>query len=63
MDGIGLCGSTRWKAAKAVSKTMTNLDETGLVEAAMFWNDKKVSNLPKYLKAHLQKVHTRMLPH
>ena len=30
MDGIGLCGSTRWKAAKAASKTMTNLDETGL---------------------------------
>ena len=26
----GLCGSTRWKAAKAVSKTMANLDETGL---------------------------------
>lgn len=37
--------------------------EEQLVEAAMFWNDKKISNLPKYLKARLQKVHTRMLPH
>lgn len=36
--------------------------EEQLVEAAMFWND-KISNLPKYLKARLQKVHTRMLPH
>ena len=26
----GLCGTTRWKAAKTVSKTMPNLDETGL---------------------------------
>ncbi len=25
-----MCGTTRWKAAKAVSKTMSNLDETGL---------------------------------
>ena len=25
-----MCGTTRWKAAKASSKTMTNLDETGL---------------------------------
>ena len=24
------CGSTRWKAAKAVSRTMPSLDETGL---------------------------------
>ena len=24
------CGTTRWKAAKAVSKTMAHLDETGL---------------------------------
>lgn len=30
MTGVGLCGSTRWKAAKAASKTMKNLDETGL---------------------------------
>ena len=37
--------------------------EEQLVEAAMFWNDKKISNLPKYLKARLQKVHTRTLPH
>ena len=27
---VGLCGTTRWKAAKAASKSMTNLDETGL---------------------------------
>ena len=26
----GMCGTTRWKAAKASSKTMANLDETGL---------------------------------
>jgi len=26
-----MCGTTRWKAAKAASKTMTNLDETGIV--------------------------------
>ena len=26
----GLCGTTRWKAAKASSKTMANLDEAGL---------------------------------
>lgn len=26
-----MCGTTRWKAAKAVSKTMPNLDETGIV--------------------------------
>ena len=25
-----MCGTTRWKAAKASSKTMANLDETGL---------------------------------
>ena len=25
-----MCGTTRWKAAKAFSKTMANLDETGL---------------------------------
>ena len=30
-DGYGICGTTRWKAAKAASKTMPNLDETGLV--------------------------------
>lgn len=24
------CGTTRWKAAKAASKTMVHLDETGL---------------------------------
>ena len=29
-DSAGTCGSTRWKAAKASSKTMANLDETGL---------------------------------
>ena len=28
-----MCGTTRWKAAKATSKTMKNLDETGLVIA------------------------------
>jgi len=28
-----MCGTTRWKAAKAISKTMKNLDETGLVVA------------------------------
>ena len=27
---VGLCGTTWRKAAKAVSKSMTNLDETGL---------------------------------
>lgn len=27
----GLCGTTRWKAAKSSSKTMKNLDETGLI--------------------------------
>ena len=27
---VGLCGTTQWKAAKAVSKSMTNLDETCL---------------------------------
>lgn len=37
--------------------------EEQLVEATMFWNDKKISNLPKYLKARLQKVHARMLTH
>ena len=26
----GICGTTRWKDAKVASKTMTNLDETGL---------------------------------
>jgi hypothetical protein len=26
----GLCGTTKWKAAKSLSKTMANLDETGL---------------------------------
>ena len=26
-----MCGTTRWKAAKAASKTMPNLDETGIV--------------------------------
>ena len=25
-----MCGSTRWKAAKSRSKTMSHLDETGL---------------------------------
>jgi len=25
-----MCGSTRWKAAKASSRTMPSLDETGL---------------------------------
>lgn len=30
-DDDGTCGTTRWKAAKAVSKTMPNLDETGIV--------------------------------
>ena len=29
-DSAGTCGTTRWKAAKAISKTMANLDETGL---------------------------------
>ena len=28
--GNFLCGTTRWKAAKAISKTMSNLDECGL---------------------------------
>lgn len=26
----GHCGTTWWKAAKAISKSMANLDETGL---------------------------------
>lgn len=26
-----MCGTTRWKAAKAASKSMPNLDETGIV--------------------------------
>lgn len=26
----GICGTTRWKAAKVASKTMPNLDEIGL---------------------------------
>lgn len=26
-----MCGTTRWKAAKAASKSMANLDETGIV--------------------------------
>jgi hypothetical protein len=26
----GMCGTTRWKAAKAASRTMPHLDETGL---------------------------------
>ena len=26
-----MCGTSRWKAAKAASKSMKNLDETGLV--------------------------------
>lgn len=30
-EGDDMCGTTRWKAAKAVSKTMPNLDETGIV--------------------------------
>ncbi|XP_064390969.1 uncharacterized protein LOC135338816 isoform X2 [Halichondria panicea] len=30
IESSGLCGTTRWKAAKAISKTMANLDETGL---------------------------------
>ena len=25
-----MCGTTRWKAAKAVSKSLANLDESGL---------------------------------
>lgn len=29
-DGNSLCGTTRWKAAKAISKTMGNLDECGM---------------------------------
>jgi len=28
-----MCGTSRWKAAKAASKGMKNLDETGLVIA------------------------------
>ena len=31
MQVSGMCGTSRWKAAKAVSKTMKNLDETGLI--------------------------------
>ena len=27
----GMCGTSRWKAAKVSSKTMKNLDETGLI--------------------------------
>ena len=27
----GMCGTSRWKAAKSVSKAMKNLDETGIV--------------------------------
>ena len=30
--------------------------EEQLIEAAMFWNMKKICNLPKYLKARLKKV-------
>ena len=26
-----MCGTSRWKAAKSASKTMKNLDETGIV--------------------------------
>ena len=29
----GMCGTSRWKAAKSASKTMKNLDETGIVVA------------------------------
>ena len=28
-----MCGTSRWKAAKAASKTMQHLDETGVVVA------------------------------
>ena len=31
MQMSGMCGTSRWKAAKASSKTMKNLDETGLI--------------------------------
>ena len=31
MQVSGMCGSSRWKAAKAGSKEMKNLDETGLI--------------------------------
>lgn len=31
MQVSSMCGSSRWKAAKAASKTMKNLDETGLI--------------------------------
>ena len=30
---FGVCGTTRWKAAKSKSKMMQHLDETGLVAA------------------------------
>ena len=29
-DDSSMCGTTRWKAAKAASKSMPNLDETGI---------------------------------
>ena len=31
MQMSGMCGTSRWKAAKASSKKMKNLDETGLI--------------------------------
>ena len=31
---MGTCGTTRWKAAKVTSKTLSNQDETGLEVAA-----------------------------
>ena len=31
MQVSGMCGSSRWKAAKDASKTMKNWDETGLI--------------------------------
>ena len=34
--------------------------EEQLIEAAMFWNMKKICNLPMYLKAHLKKVHVSL---
>lgn len=33
-ESIGACGTTRWKAAKVLSKTLANQDETGLEVAA-----------------------------
>lgn len=33
-QSLGMCGTTRWKAAKAISKTLTNQDATGLEVAA-----------------------------